>query len=639
MCTLMRLTHGTFEDVVEMILLCFCGRSNYRIGSLATADGFLHFLRDRLSGQWKPAFLAFLEKNRVSWKIFPITSARFAAYLERCSVPTLADGIEYKLSCADESALDLPSAEVCKLEDIPQIQTMILTQSYRETLQVVLDTFFSESRPVSPLALQFILEDMSPYSCGYTEISRLFRGLDAIEYWDKNVDAFCTFGYLHVLDQVDVFLPQIVPVPYKIVEKDFVCRQSEFSHVNALLELAYCLEFVGVPFDIAPLICRPVFLLATASFLPLTLPVACEAGAFHFGESPFTECVGSLTIPCDGTVHVIQQSPFYSGRYIDMRIPYALLRKAWYASLCGPTTEFGGSKLFRSLRPHILSHGLYSAVVRFDVSVISKGCSVWISCFDEDLILCGGSTLSPGRATCDVGMCMPNAVMIPGAPHLAMSLLQVDARFFHDSNGIVYYRAHALKKSAADGEADTAILCGFAYNALPAVIYEPCVELSADRINKPEVRVTMPYVTAGFHEKLLEWKDRRKGRHVSMIPAKSTLRHRFIMGEQEVAEHVGLKFRNMLVKVTMYVAGMVTLSLEDICQHYDTELPSYYDEVEQFEISKLSCRCVRCVRAALGDESESEDDDDEMVDEGRIELNITENEDGVVVCDSMDVDL
>lgn len=106
-------------------------------------------------------------------------------------------------------------------------------------------------------------------------------------------------------------LKRLVPIPHKVAEKDFAVRQAQHSQAKILLELAYCMEMIGVPFDIVPQICRTVFLLTTASHIPNVVPVTGDSGNYHFGESPFSECVGSLTIPYDSTVHIIQQSPFF----------------------------------------------------------------------------------------------------------------------------------------------------------------------------------------------------------------------------------------------------------------------------------------------------------------------------------------
>jgi len=293
----------------------------------------------------------------------------------------------------------LVTLEDFEANEFDNLQTFVATSTSLETLKLTLEYFFSDGRPISSFGLVHALESLSCHVAGYAELSKLLGDIDAISYWEKQGSQFLSLGYAHIVSEANRLL-SFVPKQetYSLPSFDYDHEVSKKQVCSSLEEVVYCSESVGVPLEVVKIITQKLFLLTSGSQIPLhSAPAGRAIGYSLFSYAPFCELLGTLTVPYKDKIYPILNSALHAGSFVFVQIPYELSDKCWFASFYGPEVQFSfGRKLFKELRPMRLANWNHSFILRLDLmAALVRGQSgVWISCYDEEMNLCGGSFVS-----------------------------------------------------------------------------------------------------------------------------------------------------------------------------------------------------------------------------------------------------
>jgi len=608
------------QGVVASILLAYCGKFIRSVAALTQASTFESYIRERICKKWRQYFQAFLINYGQPWFTFPVTSGDLAViFAQECSPSDY--GAFYYDGQSEVSLVEdvTPSQEVCRLEDLPNVQLLVATTSVLDTVKSVLEVFFSEGAPVSPLELKFIAESMSCHSVGYIEIAKFFSGIDSCAFWRANQKSFEELGYWCVGDQAARIASQISP-PQLLTELSFSEDVRANSLMPALEELVMCLD-TQLPYDVTPLICKKLFLAVTSTYIPRHYYApGRDIGTYHFGSAPMNEIAGSLTIPRQGTTHLVHSSPYVTNTFVYVRVPYELVGMHWYASLFSPCTHYAGYNLFRALRPVVISNNRFTLTLRLDVSIIPKDGSLWISCFNDDLELCGGSSIALTRDYIDVSVCMLSTqpLELPSAKMNYNALFGVNSAFSTDGAGRV------VLTNLKDCQGGEFLLTSIAHNVPPKG--SCAVEATQGEVltNKP-VQYMQPFIVSGSYFRRSLWLGRRRGKLGRIGRHTKRVVDPFI---PDSYFWVDSRFRSTLMKINPYIHGNGkggSISYSDLLCHHDRWDFYHYCAVNRGKSdvscpgSNGGCHCELCVeyfKCTGNDYSSSEEEEDKDGEDG-----------------------
>lgn len=587
--TLERIFNCNRQVIVSKILTAYCGRHELSLLTMVSATDFDAYIRTKISNEWKEFFFVYIQDNRQPWFTFPVSSASFALSLAR-QCDSTEDGAIYEIysDLGNQMEDTIPSCEIARLEDLPQIQTLVAADTVKELVKMILDTFFSEGVPMSPLELKFIAESMSCHSVGYIETALHFSKIDSCQFWRVNKATHDHLGFWFISEQASI-IAQEIEGPGLVVINEVRYESALIQHTMApvLEEVILCMDAYALS-DVAPLLCKKLFVMVTGSSIPLHFYVpGTDIGTFHFGRAPLNELRGSLTIEdSNGRTPLIQISPHITRTFVYVRIPYELVDKHWYASLFGPSTDYPGYSLFRALRPVVIANNRFTITVRLDISRIPPNGSLWIACFNDELELCGGSAIPLTLSVIDVSICSSSGAPV-SIPRYTMNLLKVlcDTEFVSKKTPVCLSRSNSVCGQKA-------MILAMAYDCLPCGFSG--VEVDDQTLTNAEIEYLAPPVVSGYYRTRRVWGCRRQ---TPMEKTRKKIKRQMDISKDAPWLGKDMQFGSSMMKIKPYASVKGQVMTQNDMIYYGSEFYHYcaiHKKGPKNLKNNSSCKCDDC---------------------------------------------